>query len=92
MAATFAEELSRLSRPRAWVLQGAGVVGDLFGLGAGSRRGGVSEADLLAALDELTGSALVRQTATLAVPVRAPMVRRAVYETARAAGGSGPAS
>ena len=85
VAATLAEELARLSDTSHLVLQGAAVVGDPFEPEMAAAAAGVSELTALAALDELTRSALVRQTATpRRFRFRHPIVRRAVYETAPA--------
>jgi DNA-binding NarL/FixJ family response regulator len=63
------------------VLEGAAVVGDPFELDLAAAAAGVSEAEMLEALDELLAADLVRHTQ---VPrrfaFRHPLIRQAVYE------------
>jgi ATP/maltotriose-dependent transcriptional regulator MalT len=77
------DELVALS-PRAHALiRGAAVVGDSFDVGVAATVGEVSDAEQLAALDELLAADLVRPTATpIRFRFRHPLVRHAVYESA----------
>ena len=83
VAAALAEELGLLSAEARLVLEGAAVAGDPFDPEFAAIAAGSSEAAAIAALDELLGLDLVRETD---VPrrfrFRHPLVRRSVYETA----------
>jgi DNA-binding NarL/FixJ family response regulator len=80
--AAISGELHALSAPARSLAQTAAVVGDPFELDLTLAATDVTEADALAALDELIASDLVRSTQ---VPrrfhFRHPLVRRAVYES-----------
>ena len=81
VAAALEEELSLLSDETRLVLEGASIAGDPFDPELAAAAAGVSETDVLDALDELLRLDLVRNTD---VPrrfrFRHPLVRRAVYE------------
>lgn len=81
VAAALGEELALLSQETRLVLEGASIAGDPFDPDLAAAAAGVSEDDVLNALDELLRLDLVRQTD---VPrrfrFRHPLVRRAVYE------------
>jgi DNA-binding NarL/FixJ family response regulator len=85
VAASLSEELNRLSDQARLVLAGAAVAGDPFEPDLAADAAETSEAAALDAVDELLGLDLIRQTD---VPrrfrFRHPLVRRAVYEKARA--------
>jgi ATP/maltotriose-dependent transcriptional regulator MalT len=85
VAAALAEELALLSARGRDLLQGAAVAGDPFEPELAAAAAAVPEPLALEALDELLELDVVRETA---VPrrfrFRHPLVRRAVYETARA--------
>jgi ATP/maltotriose-dependent transcriptional regulator MalT len=82
VAASLGEELGSLSRSGRHALEGAAVAGDPFEPELAAAAAGLSEADVVSALDELLEADLVRTTD---VPrrfrFRHPLVRRAVYET-----------
>jgi DNA-binding NarL/FixJ family response regulator len=83
--AAIAEELDALTELARIVLQGAAVTGESFEPGNAADAAGVSEADVLAVLDELSGRDLIRLTETARrFRFRHPIVRRAVYERAGA--------
>ena len=81
VAAALGEELALLSDETRLVLEGASIAGDPFDPELAAAAAGVSETDVLDALDELLRLDLVRHTD---VPrrfrFRHPLVRRAVYE------------
>jgi predicted ATPase len=82
VAAAIAEELGLLSAEARQVLDGAAVAGDPFDPELAAAAVGVAELTAIAALDELLGFDLARETD---VPrrfrFRHPLVRRSVYET-----------
>jgi DNA-binding NarL/FixJ family response regulator/tetratricopeptide (TPR) repeat protein len=84
VAASLAEELALLSEPARLVLEGAAVAGDPFEPELAAVAAGTSEDSTMEAIDELLQLDLIRQTD---VPrrfrFRHPLVRGAVYETAR---------
>jgi DNA-binding CsgD family transcriptional regulator len=84
VAASLAEELALLSDAARLVLEGAAVAGDPFEPELAAVAAGTSEDSTMEAVDELLHLDLIRQTD---VPrrfrFRHPLVRRAVYETAR---------
>ncbi len=79
-----AGELGRLPDREATMILGAAVIGEAFEPDLAAAAAGIEEADSLAALDELAARDLVRATD---VPrrfrFRHPIVRRAVYESAK---------
>ena len=83
VAAALAEELALLSNGARGVLEGAAVAGDPFDPELARAAAGVTESEVLDALDELLRLDVIRHTD---VPrrfrFRHPLVRRAVYESA----------
>jgi DNA-binding NarL/FixJ family response regulator len=78
-----ATELAGLSSEGRAVAEVAAVVGDPFEVGLVQAAAGVSEAEFLAALDELAASQLVRVADTpRRFAFRHPLVRNAIYEAA----------
>jgi ATP/maltotriose-dependent transcriptional regulator MalT len=80
IAAALAEELASVSPEGRGLLEAGSVIGDPFELELAAAAGAVTEAEALAALDELLASGLLRRTD---VPrrfrFRHPLLRRAVY-------------
>jgi len=89
VVAALAAEVSALPIPAQALVQGAAKAGDPFDLAIAAAAADMREDEALTALDAVVAADLVRPTEEpWRFAFRHPLVRRAVYETAGAAGSS----
>jgi len=85
VAAAIAQELDRLSPAARAFAAGAAVAGDPFELDVATAAAALTEADAIAALDELVAADLVRAAGGRSFGFRHPLVHRAVADSTASA-------